>query len=135
MILNAEFDASSSRMFQELYWLLMGSRIKYNKAVVTYKALNNMTPDHNTKLLTPMSQIHSLNYDPEKNGTLYVALSRTTLYSGAFSCSAPRLWNSLPHAIRNSESLNIFKEKKKKKKKNTVRHYQKMTAFCVLFCL
>ena len=30
------------------------SRINYNKAVLTYKALNNMTPDYITKLLTPM---------------------------------------------------------------------------------
>ena len=100
----------SSRMFQELDWLPMGSRIKYNKAVLTYKALNNMTPEYITKLLTPMSQTHSLNLRSGENGTLYVPLSRTTVYSGAFSCLAARLWNSLPYAIRNSESLNTFKK-------------------------
>ena len=110
IILNAEFDTPSSRMFQELDWLPMGSRIKYNKAVLTYKALNNMTPEYITKLLTPMSQTHSLNLRSGENGTLYVPLSRTTVYSGAFSCSAPRLWNSLPYAIRKSESLNTFKK-------------------------
>ena len=89
IILNAEFDTPSSRMFQELDWLPMGSRIKYNKAVLTYKALNNMTPEYITKLLTSMSQTHSLNLRSGENGTLYVLLSRTTVYSGAFSCSAP----------------------------------------------
>ena len=100
--LNVEFDAPSSRMFQELDWLPMGSRIKYNKAVLTYKALNNMTPEYITNLLTPMSQTHSLSLRSGENSTLYVPLSCTTLYSGAFSCSPPRLWSSLPHAIRNS---------------------------------
>ena len=106
-ILNAECDTPSSRIFQELDWLPMGSRIKYNKAVLTYKALNNMTPEYITKLLTPMSQTYSSNLRSGENDTLYIPLSRTTLYSGAFSCSAPRLLNSLPYAIRNSESLNI----------------------------
>ena len=110
IILNAKFDTPSSRMFQKLDWLPMGSRIKYNKAVLTYKALNNMTPEYITKLLTPKSQTHSLNLRSGENGTLYVPLSRTTVYSGAFSCSVPRLWNSLPYAIRNSESLNAFKK-------------------------
>ena len=84
------------------------SRIKYNKAVFTYKALNNMTPEYITKLLTPMSQTHSLNLRSGETGALYVPFSRTVLYSGAFS-SAPRLWNSLTLAVRNSESLNAFK--------------------------
>ena len=85
------------------------SRIKYNKAVFTYKTLNNMTPDYITKLLRPMSQTHSLNLRSSETGALYVPFSRTALYSGSFSCSAPKLWNSLPQAVRNSESLNAFK--------------------------
>ena len=85
------------------------SRINYNKDVLTYKALNNMKPDYITKLLTPMSQAHSRNLRSSENNELYVPFSQTKLYSGAFSCSAPRLWNSFPQAVRNAESLNVFK--------------------------
>ena len=46
IILKADFDTPSVLMFQELGWLSVRSRIKYNKAVVIYKALNNMTPDY-----------------------------------------------------------------------------------------
>ena len=97
-------------MFQEHCWLTVGStcRIKYNKAVLK----QYMTPERITKLLTPMSQSHSLNLRPGGKGTLSVLLPRTTLYSDAFSCSAPRLWNSLPHAIRNAGSLNLLKKSK-----------------------
>ena len=66
--LNAEFDAPSSCMFQELELLPMGSRIKYNKAVLTYKALNNMTSEYITQLLRPMPQAHSLNLRSGENG-------------------------------------------------------------------
>ena len=60
------------------------SRIKYKKAVFTYKALNNMTPDYITKLLTPMSQTHSLNLRSDETSAVVVPFSRTALYSGAF---------------------------------------------------
>ena len=83
--------------------------LKYNKAVIIYKALNNMTPDYITKLLIPMSQAHSLNLRSGQNGTLYTPLAHTSLYSGAFSCSAPKLWNSFPQEVRNSTSLSAFK--------------------------
>ena len=109
IILKADFDTPSVLMFQELDWLSVRSRIKYNKAVTIYKALNNMTPDYITKLLIPMSQTHSLNIRSGQNGTLYTPLARTSLYSGAFPSSAPNLWNSFPQEVRNSRSLSAFK--------------------------
>ena len=37
IILKADFDTPSVLMFQELDWLSVGSRIKYNKAVTIYE--------------------------------------------------------------------------------------------------
>ena len=68
----------------------------YNKAMLTYKALNNQTSEYVSKLLKPVSQTHGLNLRSVQNGDLHVPMARTTLYSGAFSCSAPKLWNRLP---------------------------------------
>lgn len=109
IILKADFDTPSALMFQELGWQSMGSRINYNKAILTYKALNNMVPEYISKLLTPMSQTHTLNLRSNDNGALYVPLARTALYKDSFSCSAPRLWNSLPLTVKNSETLNNFR--------------------------
>ena len=44
------FDTPSSAVLQELGWLSVNARIKYNKAVLTYKALNKMTPEYITQL-------------------------------------------------------------------------------------
>ena len=49
VIFKSDFDTPSATMFQELGWMTVESRIKYNKAVFTYKALNNMTPEYITK--------------------------------------------------------------------------------------
>ena len=61
IILRTDFNTPSQEMFQELGWLPVPNRIDYNKAVLTYRALNNLTPAYITNLLKPMSQVHSLN--------------------------------------------------------------------------
>ena len=110
IILKANFDTPSSLMFQELGWLSVENRLKYNKAVITYRALNNLTPDYLSELLTPLSEIHSLNLRSSENGLLHIPLSRTTIFDNSFTCSAPKLWNALPQTVRVSGSLVTFKK-------------------------
>lgn len=109
IILHADFNTPSAQMFQELGWLSVTNRHKYNKAVLTYKALNYMTPEYISNLLEPVSRIHTLNLRSSDNGSLYIPKSRTAIYDGSFSCSAPRLWNALPQTIKNAVSLSSFK--------------------------
>ena len=110
IILNAEFNSPSEQMFNELGWFSVPNRIKYNKAVFTYRALNNLTPEYISTLLKPVSQVHSLNLRSADNGSLFVPKSRTAMYDRSFSCSAPRLWNALSQNIRNAGSLNVLRK-------------------------
>lgn len=109
IILHADFNTPSSTMFAELGWLPVHKRLKYNKAVFIYKALNGLTPEYITSLLKPMAETHDRHLRSSVNGTLAVPRSRTSLYDRSFSVTAPRLWNSLPISLRNSSTLNIFK--------------------------
>ena len=43
IILRVDFDTLSSVMFQELNWPSIENRLKYNKAVFSYRALNKLT--------------------------------------------------------------------------------------------
>ena len=110
IILRADFDTPSSLMFRELNWLSVESRLKYKKAVLTNRALDNLTPDYISKLLTPLSEIHSLNLRSSENGLLHIPLARTALLNGSFTCSATKLWNALPQTVRNSGSVSTFKK-------------------------
>ena len=110
IILHAEFNTPSDTMFRELGWLSVPNRINFNKAVFTYRALNDLTPDYISTLLNPVSQVHTLNLRSTDNRSLYVPKSRTTIYDGSFSCSAPRLWKTLPQTVRNAGSPNVFKK-------------------------
>lgn len=62
----------------------VNARIKYTKAVLTYKALISMTPEYITQLLTPMSETHTFNLRSAENGTLLVPLSHTKLFHEFF---------------------------------------------------
>ena len=105
VIHKANFDTPSSLMFQELSWLSVENRLKNNKTVLTYRTLNNLTPDYLTELLTPLSEIHSLNLRSSENGLLHIPLSHTTLFDNSITSSAPKLRNVLPQTVRASSFL------------------------------
>ena len=79
IILRADFDTPSSAMFRELNWFPIENRLKYNKAVSTYRALNKLTPDYISNILKPLSESHSLktllHVQPRSYGMLYLKLS------------------------------------------------------------
>ena len=110
IILKADFGTPSVDMFRDLGWQSIENRLKYNKAILTYKALHDQTLEYVSKLLKPVSQTHGLNLRSSENGDLHMPLAQTALYSGAFSCSAPKLWNSLPQSVKNCDTPNSFKK-------------------------
>lgn len=110
IILHADYDTPSVEMFSKLGWLSIQDRLKYNKAVLTYRAVNNLSPEYITQLLKPVSEVHPRNLRSSENGSLYVPKARTALYDSSFSCSAPRLWNALPQTVKSCGSLPTFKQ-------------------------
>ena len=109
IILKADFLTPSKLMFETLGWLSVPKRIFYNKAILTYKALNNLTPAYISNLLTPISNTHSFSLRSQENGALCIPRSRSALYDRSFSHSASKLWNSLPQNILTINTLASFK--------------------------
>ena len=112
---NALLESSCEQItiphqFSQLGWLSIPDRLRYNKAVLTYRAINNLSPEYITQLIKPVSEVHTLSLRSSENGSLYVPKARTALFDGFFSCSAPRLWNALPQTVKTSGSLSIFKQ-------------------------
>ena len=91
----------------DLHWLPVSHQINYKILVLTYKALHQLAPPYLTNLLSP--------YQPSRSlrsiwaGLLSTPKSNLRSFGDrAFSRAAPRLWNSLPQDIRDSESLANF---------------------------
>ena len=110
IILNADFNTPSAEMFETLDWLPIVKRLKYNKAVFTYRAMNNLTPQYISDLLKPVSETHNRALRSSVNGALAVPRSRSSLFDRSYSYTAPKLWNSIPIQVRNSQSLKCFKD-------------------------
>ena len=113
IILKADYYTPSSVMFTQLGWATIPNRHDYNKAVLTYKAMNNLTPEYITDLLKPVSETHNRNLRPVTCGSLSVSRSKTALYNGSFSVTAPKLWNALPSDIEHFRFLTTLKSQQK----------------------
>ena len=74
-------------MFQRLRWKPVSQRIYYNKVVLTYKALNNLTLAYLSNLLTTTAITCNRNLRSSENGSLMVLQTRTSFYIGSFTFS------------------------------------------------
>ncbi|XP_060949590.1 serine/threonine-protein phosphatase 6 regulatory subunit 3-like [Limanda limanda] len=96
----------------QLHWLPVQHRINYKNLLLTCKALHNLATTYLYDLLqeyTPSRTLRS-----SSSGLLTIPTSRlSSMGARAFSCSAPRLWNSLPPHIRQSDSITSFKSQLK----------------------
>ena len=54
-------------------------------------------------------EMHNRALRSTSNGSLAVPRSKTAIFDGSFSCSAPRLWNQLPEVTKKASSLSCFK--------------------------
>ena len=107
-ILKFDYIIPSVEMFQRQIWITVSQRINYNKAVLTYKALNNLTPAYISDLLTPTAITYNRNLWASENGSLMVPKTRTSFYTSSFTVSAPNLWNTFPTSDKQATSLNTF---------------------------
>ena len=108
IIVKADLMTPSSYMFEQLSWLSIPKRFRYNKGVFAYKALNNLTPAYISNLLRLISKTNSRSLRSTENGRLSIPRSRSALLIALFSHSVAKLWNTLPQKIRTASSLNEF---------------------------
>ena len=107
------FSTQCTPLLMELHWLPVKQRINFKILLITYKALNGQAPTYITDLLSyyrparPLrSSTQNLLRNPHYNLKNYGSRS--------FAVAAPRLWNALPLAVKNSNSVDIFKRQLKK---------------------
>uniref|UniRef100_A0A3P9I249 Reverse transcriptase domain-containing protein n=1 Tax=Oryzias latipes TaxID=8090 RepID=A0A3P9I249_ORYLA len=99
-------------VLHQLHWLPITSRIQFKLLLFTFKALHNLAPPYLSDLVhvkTPSRSLRS-----SSSVQLSVPPARlVTMGRRAFSCSAPKLWNSLPPDLHNIDSLPTFRSNSK----------------------
>uniref|UniRef100_A0A3B3HMF5 Reverse transcriptase domain-containing protein n=1 Tax=Oryzias latipes TaxID=8090 RepID=A0A3B3HMF5_ORYLA len=95
-----------------LHWLPVHFRIHFKILLLVFKSLHGLAPLYLSELLTPYSPARCLRSADQM--LLEVPRSRRKLRGDrAFAVAAPKLWNTLPLAIREAPSLSIFKTRLK----------------------
>ena len=96
---------SMSGIIHELKWESLAERRAKAKATMAYRIVNGL-------VFTPTQFLNQSSTPSRTRGALYklqIPQSRTNLYGSNFVVSASFLWNSLPAAMTQASSLEVFK--------------------------
>lgn len=100
---------SSSRALYELNWLPVQQKIEFRILTLVYKCLTNQAPQYLIDLIRVRQFTRSTRLSSRDDIILVVPnTKRSTFASRSFSVTGPRLWNSLPLCIKQSNTLNQF---------------------------
>ena len=105
--LTCKYD-HTTRVLVRLHWLPVFYRIRFKELLLTYKTLNDLSPEYLSELLNKPK--HTCNLRSQSQNLLSVPKSRTVTYGDrALSVCGHKLWNELPFQLRMSSNLQALK--------------------------
>ena len=104
---TGKYDHISEKL-RDLKWLPISYRIMYRLNVLTWKALNNQSPEYLSEMIVERELTRNLRTGSSR--LLHVPkIELKSMGDKAFSVTAPKLWNVLPKNVRMKDSLHPFK--------------------------
>ena len=101
---------SITPFLKDLHFLPVEYRIKFKIALLTFKCINNIAPPYLKEMISPRTDKRkSLRTDDDYFLLEQPPEPRCLHSRGAFSYSAPRVWNQLPYSVRTMNSVEAFK--------------------------
>ena len=99
-------------LLMDLHWLRMPQRIQYKLCILDYHCLHGSAPGYLQSSIIPVSDTASRHHlRSASSGDLVVpATWRLIMGDRAFAVAGPRAWNKLPDSVRQSSSLDVFKQ-------------------------
>jgi len=98
---------TSTDLLRQLHWLPIEWQTKFKLASLTYKALHTSHPPFLAELLQYYKPARSTR--SSASHALSVPRHNLSFGSRAFCISAPKIWNSLPPHIQQSQTLSSFR--------------------------
>ena len=99
ILINLKYD-SNIEVRKTLHWLPIEERIKFKLLVMVHNCLKGDVPVYLKKLLRINIGYGNLRSNALMKLTIPYVKNKT-FANKTFSVAGPRLWNSLPHNIRN----------------------------------
>ena len=96
---------------KELHFLPIHYRIRFKIAIMVFKSLNNIGPDYISDMISIRAEkFHGVRRNEDPFLLNVPPPPRYNKTNGAFSLSAPEIWNNLPYGIRSTNDLGLFKK-------------------------
>ena len=100
---------TSPLFFNKLHWLPVLYRVHFKVALLVFKVLRGLAPVYLTELIgVRQSDRYALRFVTADDIDCPPVRDVKTFGDRAFAVAAPKIWNSLPHSVRNSNSIDIF---------------------------
>jgi len=107
ILCNASRYATSSALLHSLHWLPVRCRIDFKTAILCFKAVKLGTPPYLKNLFNPYERVRSLR--SSCIDLLTVPHTATAFGCRHFAVTGPRIWNGLPHELRQCNTVQCFK--------------------------
>jgi len=91
-------------VLRRLHWLPVRQRIEFKLALLTHKSLNGSTPRYLSNDCQLVSDVGRRRLRSSDISTCVVPRTHTGFGDWAFQVAGPRLWNSLPASLRQSDT-------------------------------
>jgi len=105
----ASFDVSNIDSLYKSFDLLTLKQIHDLEVVkLMYKHKNELLPPKFQDYFTPVSTVHTHNTRSRTRENFFIPRTRTSIGQKLIRVEGPKIWNSLPDSIRNSQSIHSF---------------------------
>ena len=111
LILDRDFDAPSAELFAELNWMIFPERVKFQKAIMMFKSMNNLAPPYIGQLFQHTNEIHNRSLRSTAEDLLYVPKPKCETFRNSLAYSGAKIWNSLPVNVKSAKSIEQFKDR------------------------
>ena len=112
IITFSNYDSNTDELFRGLNWSKLNHQRAVSKAIMMYNTIHNQIQGYLSSRFIPRHEV--LSYSLRNNECkLSIPQPRTNYCKRSFSYSGAMSWNSLPHQIKQSNSLKEFKTKLK----------------------
>ena len=106
IVLKLDRRCHISTHLKKLHWLPVSHRILFKYGVITFKAIRLGQPSYLASLIKVSSRTRG-------NRLAVSTRAKKQIGDRQFSVAAPRLWNSLPQAVRVQDSISSFRSQLK----------------------
>ena len=109
IVCNAGRQITSSDVLYSLHRLPVRRRTEFKTATLCFKAISLGNPPYLKNMLKPYEPLRSLFLRSSTTDLLTVPRTDTSFGLRRFSVAGPRIWNGLPHELRQCNRVPCFK--------------------------